>query len=207
MAASNKRYRHGFTLIELLVAITILAMVAVLSWRGLDGIVRARLALNDELAQTRSMQISFAQLQSDCAQLATPAMTGNRVPIRISANGLLLIRTMYADQQPGNLRVIHYQLANGMLTRQESIGTRDLDELGALWQAALNDALPAAAVPLQDKVAAMRLRLWDTASGWRDLDAVAANGNQAAFSGLEVSLLSTGNKAAIVKVLLLGAAG
>jgi general secretion pathway protein J len=35
---------RGFTLIELLVAITILAIVAVLGWRGLDGIVRARVA-------------------------------------------------------------------------------------------------------------------------------------------------------------------
>ena len=32
----------GFTLIELLVAIGILAMVAVLGWRGLDSIVRSR---------------------------------------------------------------------------------------------------------------------------------------------------------------------
>jgi general secretion pathway protein J len=33
--------RGGFTLVELLVAISILAIVAVLGWRGLDGIIRA----------------------------------------------------------------------------------------------------------------------------------------------------------------------
>src|SRR5260363_339284 len=42
----NRANRHaraqGFTLIELLVAIAILALVAVLSWRGLDQILRAR---------------------------------------------------------------------------------------------------------------------------------------------------------------------
>lgn len=41
------RITSGFTLIELLVAITVMAIVAVLGWRGLDGIVRARLTLNE----------------------------------------------------------------------------------------------------------------------------------------------------------------
>ena len=31
----------GFTLIELLVAISIMALLAILSWRGLDGMSRA----------------------------------------------------------------------------------------------------------------------------------------------------------------------
>src|SRR5450830_1177753 len=60
----------GFTLVEMIIAITILAMVAILGWRGLDGIVRSRIALTTEMEQTRGMQLTFAQLQSDCAQLA-----------------------------------------------------------------------------------------------------------------------------------------
>jgi general secretion pathway protein J len=206
MAARNCGCDRGFTLIELMVAITILAMVAVLSWRGLDGIVRARIALNEELAQTRSMQISFAQLQSDCAQLATPALTGNRVPIDISPDRLLLIRTVSADQQPGRLHVVSYRLLNGVLTRQESAGTRDLDELATLWQAALDDSMPAPALPLQSGVANMQLRLWDTLTGWNDLEAVAGNSKKN-YNGLEVNLIPPGKTHAIVKVLLLGAAG
>ena len=60
----------GFTLIELLVAIGILAMVAVLGWRGLDSIMRSREVLTSQLEQARGMQLAFAQMQSDCDHLA-----------------------------------------------------------------------------------------------------------------------------------------
>ena len=50
---------RGFTLVELLVAISILAIVAVLGWRGLDGIVRARVALTAQMEQTRGMQLVY----------------------------------------------------------------------------------------------------------------------------------------------------
>ena len=33
---------RGFTLIELLVAITVMALIAILSWRGIDGMVRTQ---------------------------------------------------------------------------------------------------------------------------------------------------------------------
>ena len=36
------RTQHGFTLIELLVGISIMALMAVLGWRGLDGMARAQ---------------------------------------------------------------------------------------------------------------------------------------------------------------------
>src|SRR6476660_7000846 len=57
-----KHGKRGFTLIELLVAISVMAIVAVLGWRGLDSIVRARVALNADLDHTRGLQLAFAQM-------------------------------------------------------------------------------------------------------------------------------------------------
>ena len=39
---SSVQHQRGFTLIELLIAITLMAVLAGLSWRGLDSLMRSR---------------------------------------------------------------------------------------------------------------------------------------------------------------------
>ena len=55
----------GFTLIELLVAITIMALVAVLSWRGLDGMVRAQAQTSQRADEVLTLQAGLAQWKVD----------------------------------------------------------------------------------------------------------------------------------------------
>jgi len=211
------------TLIELLVAITVLAFVAVLGWRGLDSIVRARIALTDDLEQTRGMQIAFAQLQSDCAHLATPSILLNRVPIVVEPERLRLVRTVFADNQPSRLQVVTYQVKDGVLTRRESAETRDLTELDMLWQSG-NDAAQTDAtqqVVLQSGVTALNMRLWISGStGWRtgaEVAKLTATPVPAANSppvqtiqpplltGLEVAMQLKGQDTTLLKIFLLGA--
>ena len=54
---------RGFTLIELLVAIAILAVVAILSWRGLDQIMRGRDTITRSMADERVFAQMFDQMQ------------------------------------------------------------------------------------------------------------------------------------------------
>lgn len=104
-------YRQsGFTLIELLVAVTILAIIAVMGWRGLDSIIRARVGLNQELEQSRGAQISFVQLENDCAHLVSEAMLPRRENIRAFEQQLILIRTVYEDNQATRLQVVAYRM-------------------------------------------------------------------------------------------------
>ena len=138
----------GFTLIELLVAISILAMIAVLGWRGLDSIGRSRNALTAELEQTRALQLTFAQIESDCAHLVNPLNFPNLPESRsswIDAQTLILIRNTYPDQQAPLLQIVTYRFKNGSLIRSESIGTRDIAMLTQLLAQARNppDAGPA----------------------------------------------------------------
>lgn len=102
--------RKGFTLIELLVAISVLAVVAVLGWRGLDGIVRARIALNAELDKTRGMQLAFAQMQSDCAHFAKAEDIGWPTTLLAKDEILAMVRTVFADNEPSRLQVVAYDL-------------------------------------------------------------------------------------------------
>lgn len=218
MAKSRLRRRAGFTLIELLVAISVLAVVAVLGWRGLDGIVRARIALNEQLAQTRGMQLAFAQLQSDCAHLAGATLIPGRAALVADNGRLLLVRTVYADDQPSRLQVVAYRLRDGVLTRQESVPTRTLAELDALWQTALDDKGVTPAVVLQPGLAAMTIRVWAAdRPGWRPTGGDAGGGAPASgtavsgtaaapvLTGLEVALQLREQPASMVKVFLLGA--
>lgn len=199
---------RGFTLIELLVAITVLAVVAVLGWRGLDGIVRARVALTADMEQTRGMQLAFAQLQSDCAQIAGLAAIPERTPVVADQNRLILVRSVFADNQPTRLQVVAYRLAEGVLSRRESAATRDLRELDTLWQRAMTDADQTPPVELQTGVASMTLRTWETGgAGWRNAGTLTAapSASPVVLTGLEVKLQLTGRSNSMVKTFLLGA--
>ena len=62
---SNTAKQKGFTLIELLVAITLMAVMAGLGWRGLDGLMRSRDINQTRVDQTAIMQTVLAQWRSD----------------------------------------------------------------------------------------------------------------------------------------------
>ncbi|NGZ87555.1 PulJ/GspJ family protein [Duganella aceris] len=211
--------RGGFTLVELLVAITILAFIAVLGWRGLDGIIRSRGALTATMEQTRGLQLAFAQMQSDCENLATSALLRNRANMQVEDNRITLVRMVLAENQPSRLQVVAYRVREGVLTRRESSATRDLLELDSLWQAALADTDPAVSVALQSGVQNMSMRYWmpgasaTGSSGWRDGAGVSTStvvsaapaAPAATPTGMEVSLTLQGLEVPLVKSFLLGA--
>lgn len=201
--------QRGLTLVELLVAISILGLVAVMGWRGLDSIVRSRTALNLELEQTRGMQLAFAQMQSDTAHLAPNTLLANRPALHALANQLTLVRTVFADAQPTQVTVVSYRLKDGKLTRRESPATRDLAKLDQLWLAALNDTDSSPSVLLKDALSAMSLRVWlSGGAAWQpgmDAAVIASLANGMTATGLEVVLQIPQHDNALIKVFLLGA--
>ena len=194
---------RGFTLVELLVAIGILAMVAVLGWRGLDGIVRARVALADEMENTRGLQLAFAQMQSD-AESAASDLLDRRPFLQIDADRLTLVRTVLTENEPSRLQVVSYRIANGTLVRRESNPTRDLVQLDLLWQAALTDVDTTPPVALHGGIAGMQLLMWQ-ANQWRDKELTQADvGLAQPPSGLRVALTLQGVAGPMSKSFLLG---
>ena len=213
----------GFTLVELLVAISILAIVAVLGWRGLDSIVRARVALTQQMETTRGMQLAFAQMQSDCEHIAQRDVVDQRPYLLIGADRFTLVREVFTENQPSRLQVVAYRIVNGTLIRRESQPTRDLIQLDALWQAVTSDTDSNPAVGLQGGVTGMQVATWvkDT---WRQ-GGVDPGANTAGTAqgqpppqppgdqvpqvsndptGLQVALQAQGLQAPLVKSFLLG---
>jgi len=67
---------RGFTLIELLVAISLMALMALLSWRGLDGISRSQTQLGQRSDDVQALQVTLAQWGADLDAMAEqPGMT------------------------------------------------------------------------------------------------------------------------------------
>lgn len=201
----------GLTLIELLVAISMLGVVAMLGWRGLDSIVRSRISLTRDLEQTRGMQLAFAQIQSDCAHLASAEILSGRARLLVGSGRLMLVRTVFSDNQPSRLQVVTYAVRGGMLVRQESAATRDLQELDTMWRTAANDVERHSAVILQSDVTGMTMRLWSNGNWQSSADAMmqaastGSNENAVLPTGLEVTLRLRGGDAGLHKVFLLGA--
>jgi general secretion pathway protein J len=215
---------RGFTLVELLVAISILAIVAVLGWRGLDGIVRARVALTQQMETTRGMQLAFAQMQSDCEHIAQRDVVDQRPYLLVGADRFTLVREVFTENQPSRLQVVAYRIVNGTLMRRESQPTRDLIQLDALWQAVTSDADTNPAVALQTGVTGMQVATWLN-NAWRqggvDPGANAAGTAQGAVqpspqqpdqaaqvsnepTGLQVALQAQNLQQPLVKSFLLG---
>lgn len=64
------RLNRGFTLVELLVAIAAMAMLAMLSWRGIDGMVRSLSVARDRTDGVQIIQTALAQWRTDLDALA-----------------------------------------------------------------------------------------------------------------------------------------
>jgi len=59
------RRAAGFTLLELLVAVALMAILAVLSWRGLDSVLASREHITAHTDETRAVSVLFSQLDED----------------------------------------------------------------------------------------------------------------------------------------------
>jgi general secretion pathway protein J len=205
--------QRGFTLVELLVAISILAIVAVLGWRGLDSIVRARVALTEQMETTRGMQLAFAQMQSDFEHLAGAEILDKRPFLLSGDDRITLVRTVFNENEPARLLVVAYRISNGTLIRRESQATRDLTQLDTVWNAAVTDADTTPPVALQPGVTGMAVQTWQN-NAWRQSTAPVALGTTTSASasvaaalaptGLQVALRTNGLAAPLTKSFLLG---
>jgi general secretion pathway protein J len=158
---------RGFTLLELLITIGVLAILSLLSWRGLESLVGTRDRLLPRGADLRAQLAVFGQLERDLAQAAPPALTGSRsATVQVSGNSdgqVLEIQRLRPSAATGaaQLQTVRYRVQEGKLLRQTA--RADTSAAGAAGDEA---PTPLAAVTLLDAVRTVRFRLWREGSGW-----------------------------------------
>jgi general secretion pathway protein J len=123
------RRARGFTLIELLVALFVLALLAALSWRGLDGMMKARQQTEAHADQVLALQTGLAQWTADLDAIATfPPTPG------LQWNGRVLRLTRHSSLAAGDgIRVVGWALRGGQWRRWESNPITTRGELDAAW--------------------------------------------------------------------------
>jgi len=117
---------RGFTLIEVLVAMTILAIVAMMSWQGVDGIVRARAASQQRLEQVLRVSSVLAQWEQDLDN----AQDSGVLPSAMAFDGASMRVTR---RVPGGLQMVVWSLRGGTWLRWAGPVVTTASELQQNW--------------------------------------------------------------------------
>ena len=133
--APPRRKVGGFTLIELLVALAVMALLAVLGSRALDGMTRAQTMTQQRADQVLGVQTGLAQWSADLdALIQIPQLDG------IDFDGRVLRLTRRDASQGDAVRVVAWsqRVSDGALRwlRWESPPLSTRGELANAWQQA-----------------------------------------------------------------------
>jgi len=122
----------GFTLVELLLALSTMALMAVLGWRGLDGMARARAETDARSGEVHALQAGLAQWTADLDALAqvpqASALEWDGRVLRIVRHGMA--------GRAGGLRVVAWTSRQGGWLRWQSPPLSTRGEIAAAWQQA-----------------------------------------------------------------------
>ncbi|HZY19706.1 MAG TPA: prepilin-type N-terminal cleavage/methylation domain-containing protein [Ramlibacter sp.] len=152
-----RRTARGFTLVELLVALFVMALLALLSWRGLDGMIRTQEQTRTRADEVQALQVGLAQWTADLDGLVQLPQT-----TALDWNGRVLRLTRAAPGRP----------ADGVVVVGWSRRTSAGASRWMRWQSP----------PLATRGAVEDA--WQRADAWAQNNAADASANEVAITGL-----------------------
>lgn len=215
--SAARRAQRGFTLLELLIAVALMAVLAVLCWRGLDSVIRARDVITAQSDELRALSAAFTQMEDDLRRswgarlyrLPQPVVdfsaTGPEAPVALE-----LLRETGSDDDSARIQRVVYRLRNGLLERGFSSWSLARAQAGG-DRLQTGDAPVIIWQPLISNVASLNIRAWmepptpgQGTGAWYEARALlpppgAVNPPTRTISGLEFALART-NRGRIVRV-------
>ena len=128
--------QRGFTLIELLVALSVMAVLALLSWRSIDGMAKVQAQVSARSDDSLALQASLAQFKFDLDAITqTPGVNS------LDWDGRVMRMTRLASVPGEGLQVVAWTRrfdAAGQWLRWQSPASRNFGDWRQSWdQAAL----------------------------------------------------------------------
>ena len=164
-ASSTNNTQRGFTLVELLVALVVMALLALLSWRGLDGMTRVQGQTQSHTDGVLALQAGLAQWQTDLDALALQANVPGVSGLNYDGSALRLTRR-YAEEggMGDSIRVVAWSQravenkTTWLRWQSEPLKTRA--ELQSAWQQALTWSKEGNEVDRKREVAVAAIEKW-----------------------------------------------
>ncbi len=153
----------GFTLIELIVAVSLMAVLSIIAWRGLDAVLKARDNLTQVGEDMRSLTIAFSQMDEDLRRSwPIRQLLPGQAPIRfvpgVSGQGTQFEMLREGGGALDGVRVerVAYRIREGWLERGfASFASGAVNQLSPYeWQRILSG------------VTQFKVKAWVQGSGW-----------------------------------------
>jgi prepilin-type N-terminal cleavage/methylation domain-containing protein len=124
---NKDKNQQGFTLLEVLVSVTILSLVGLMAWRGMDAMIKG----NEVIEKRRDADSAYLKLikqfDKDCSEIPSADQLGFS-PIAYSQNELIILRKAKINGQTSWI-LVSYKASNEGFKRQVFLNISDLSEI------------------------------------------------------------------------------